>query len=44
MLTATEHKLVHDAFQYGDASGLPVFMRTAKTARAKKIAEHVAIS
>jgi hypothetical protein len=40
MLTATEHTLVRDAFQHGDTSRLPAFLK-AKTARAKKIAKHV---
>jgi hypothetical protein len=42
MMTEIAYCLIHDAFQHGDASGLPAFLKHARSRCAKEIAKHVA--
>jgi hypothetical protein len=42
MLTSAAHALIYNAFQHGDTSGLPEFIKQARGRRAKEIASHVA--
>jgi hypothetical protein len=42
IMTDAAHDLVYNAFQHGDVSGLPEFLKRAKSRRTREIAAHVA--